>query len=586
MRALRPIVAVALFFVSAPLVAQDCATERVSVDSDGNQAQTSDLFPAYWPALSADGRYVAFASSAPDLVAGDTNDDIDMFVHDRVTGTTIRVSVDSNGNQGLGGSSSQAGLSVDGSIVAFGSMFSNLVPNDFNANQDAFVHDLRTGVTELVSVNSAGVQGNAWGTRPSMSADGDRVAFSAWSTNLVSGDTNFSVDVFLRDRAAGTTNRVSVSSSGGQSNGRSDYPCLSADSGFVAFASEASNLVAGDTNGVQDIFVHDTATGATRRVSESSGGVEEANDASFDPWISGDGRFVSFSSGATNLVPDDTNGVGDIFVHDLLTGATERVSLGPAGAQSTAGSRRSSISGDGRHVVFASDAPLALEDSNDTSDIYRHDRLTGETTLVSVDASGDEGHQASLFARISADGEHVAFLSHRNDLVPGDTNGSHDVFVHSGSCRPGTAYCFGDGSGAACPCGNVGAMDGGCSNSVGVGSVLRTFGSASVGSDDFVCIANRLPSQPALLFAGQDRVDGGDGAPFGDGLRCAGTAVVRLGVQAAGGDGEATWGPGLAPAGGWSAGDTRRFQVWYRDPIGICGSGFNLSNGAEVVFGT
>jgi len=149
----------------------------------------------------------------------------------------------------------------------------------------------------------------------------------------------------------------------------------------------------------------------------------------------------------------------------------------------------------------------------------------------------------------------------------------------------GTPYCFGDGSGGFCPCGNLGASDAGCANSSGSGSVLAASGTASVSLDDLVLdVSGLLPGQPALLFVGLNAVNNGNGVPFGDGLRCAGGSVVRLGVRIPDANGDASWGPGLQPQGGWQSGDTRRLQCWYRDPGGPCGAGFNLSNGFEISF--
>jgi hypothetical protein len=150
----------------------------------------------------------------------------------------------------------------------------------------------------------------------------------------------------------------------------------------------------------------------------------------------------------------------------------------------------------------------------------------------------------------------------------------------------GTAYCFGDGTSAGCPCGNSGAADEGCGHGGGVGAKLETFGSPTISADDVVFNGSQLPAgQPSLLFAGMNAVQAGNGAVFGDGLRCAGGGVVRLGVRTADANGDATWGPGLGAGGGWLAGDTRRFQTWYRDPSGSpCGAGFNLSHGVEIDF--
>jgi len=149
----------------------------------------------------------------------------------------------------------------------------------------------------------------------------------------------------------------------------------------------------------------------------------------------------------------------------------------------------------------------------------------------------------------------------------------------------GSGYCFGDGSGSSCPCGNNGGAGEGCANSGGTGGLVWASGSDSVAADDLTFSASGLlPLQPALLFAGHNAINGGNGIPFGDGLRCAGQSVVRLGVETPDPNGDADWGPGLGALGGWISGDTRYFQVWYRDPGGPCGSGFNLTNGVEVTF--
>ena len=289
---------------------QTATTERVSMDSAGNQANSH----SYWAAISSDGRYVAFTSAASNLVPGDTNGKSDVFVHDRQTGVTERVSVDSSGNQGNDGNYDSA-ISGDGRYVAFTSVTSNLVPGDTNGEMDVFVHDRQTGVTERVSVDSAGNQGNSHSFDAAISGDGRYVAFASFASNLVTGDTNDHDDVFVHDWQTGVTERVSVDSSGNQDNGRSWQSAISADGRHVAFASEATNLVTGDTNSVTDIFVHDRQTGATERASVDSAG-NEGNSDSFEAAISGDGRYVAFQSEATNLVPGDTNGHEDIFVHD------------------------------------------------------------------------------------------------------------------------------------------------------------------------------------------------------------------------------------------------------------------------------
>src|SRR5207249_2543647 len=230
----------------------------VSVASDGTQGNAASAGAA----LSADGRFVAFHSTATNLVAGDTNGKTDVFVHDRQTGITERVSVASDGTQGNNASSYPA-LSADGRLVAFQSDATNLVAGDTNGATDVFVHDRQTGTTERVSVSSGGTEGNGFSAAPALSADGRFVAFHNTATNLVAGDTNGKTDVFVHDRQTGTTERVSVASDGTQGNGPSSGAALSADGGLVAFHGTATNLVAGDTSGTYDVFVHDRPVSTT-----------------------------------------------------------------------------------------------------------------------------------------------------------------------------------------------------------------------------------------------------------------------------------------------------------------------------------
>src|SRR5256712_380330 len=230
--------------------AQTPSTKRVSVDSHGAQGNGG----SFDPAISADGRFVAFDSVASNLVAGDTNAAFDVFVRDRKTGKTRRVSVDSHGAQGNGDSFDPA-ISADGRFVAFDSVASNLVAGDTNAASDVFVRDRKTGKTRRVSVASHGTQGNGASFGPSISADGRFVAFTSAASNLVAGDSNEAYDVFVRVRKTAKPSPASLDSHGAQGNGESFNPAISADGRFVAFRSSASNLVAGDTNGAADVFV-------------------------------------------------------------------------------------------------------------------------------------------------------------------------------------------------------------------------------------------------------------------------------------------------------------------------------------------
>ena len=401
---------------------------RVSVDSAGNQAIGGFLLGSFIPSISADGRFVAFTSLVTNLVPGDTNNQNDIFVRDLLTNTTTRVSVDSAGNQALG-SSFVPSISANGRFVAFASEAPNLVPGDNNNSQDIFVRDLLTNTTTRVSVDSAGNQGNSNSGFLSISGDGRFVAFVSRATNLVPGDNNNSQDIFVRDLLTNTTTHVSVDSAGNQGNDASYSPSISANGRFVAFASEAPNLVPGDTNNDEDIFVRDLLTNTTTRVSVDSAS-NQAIGNSGDPSISADGRFVAFGSDASNLVSGDTNRSRDIFVRDTRSNTTTRVSVSGVGNQVIGNSGDPSISGDGRFVVFASAAPnLVPGDNNNSQDIFVRDLSTNTTTRLSVDSTGNQAISSSFVPSISSDGRFVAFASEAPNLVPGDTNNSIDIFV-------------------------------------------------------------------------------------------------------------------------------------------------------------
>ncbi len=361
-------------------------TTRVSVDSNGNQGDEASHFPS----ISADGRFVAFQSFATNLVGGDTNNTEDVFVHDRNTGQTTRVSVDSKGNQGAR-QSHYPSISADGRFVAFLSGATNLVRGDTNGVDDVFVHDRNTGQTTRVSVDSSGNQGDEASAGPAISGNGRFVAFPSGATNLVGGDTNGDRDVFVYDRNTGQTTRVSVDSNGNQGDEGSGGPAISADGRFVAFHSFATNLVFGDTNSVGDVFVHDRNTGQTTRVSVNING-NQGDMGSNGLSISADGRFVAFSSVATNLMCGDTNGVEDVFVHDRKTGQTTRVSVDSNGNQGDEGSAGPAISGDGRFVAFPSGATnMVGGDTNGKEDIFVYDLLDNINNSFRIQ-NPDNGH--------------------------------------------------------------------------------------------------------------------------------------------------------------------------------------------------
>lgn len=352
-------------------------------------------------------------------------------------GETTRVSVGSDGTQGNGLSYNPA-FSADGRFVAFWSYADNLVAGDTNGERDIFVHDRESGEATLVSVASDGTQTSPQGSEsPAISADGRFVGFDSFADDLVSGDTNEDYDIFVYDRLTGETTRVSVASDGTEGNDDTfGPPAISDDSRFVVFRSNASNLVAGDTNGTGDAFVRDRLTGETTRVSIASDGTQ-SNGQSGDGDISADGRFVAFPSDATNLVAGDTNEFADIFLHDRLTRKTTLVSVTSAGTQAGINSYGASISADGRFVGFTSYASDLVEgDTNDAGDGFLRDRLTGKTTRVSIASDGTEGNGPSTAFALSADGRYVAYGSDASNLITRDTNRAADVFIRDRLLQP------------------------------------------------------------------------------------------------------------------------------------------------------
>lgn len=363
------------------------------------------------------------------------------------------------------GGSSESSISDDGRYVAFESSSVDLVVPDDNGASDIFLKDRKTGSLKLISTDPAGLPATgecvsvnpaAWvevgSFSPSISSNGRYVSFGSCATNLVVGDTNLAMDVFVYDSRTGVIKRVSVSSKGGQSANAdaSLYPgsyvshrAISADGRVIAFSSTADNLVEGDTNGVEDQFVHDLETGWTERVSVSSQ-LEEQDLGTWGPHyartretyngISSDGRYVAFYSNATNLVPGDNNATQDVFVHDRKLGKTELVSLDrdgrPAGAGN--GNPAVAISADGRFVIFFSVANTFVPKDSGGSDMFVFDRKKNETKRVSVSWTGAEGKSPyglpftyanadGFDVDISDDGRFVTFDARGHGFAPEDT---------------------------------------------------------------------------------------------------------------------------------------------------------------------
>ena len=348
------------------------------------------------------------------------------------TANTVRVSFTSSGGQ-PDGLSYLSASSSNGRYVAFTSTAPNMVPGDTNGRQDVFVRDRVAGTTTRVSVSNQGLQGSGDSTQADISADGRYVVFSSDSSDLVPGDLSGQFDIFVRDRVANTTRRLTIGLAGAEADGGSGEPVITPDGTYVAFISSASNLVADDSNGVDDIFVVTVATGAIVRASVGVGG--QADAPSFGAAISANGRYVAFATRADNLVSFDPGGFADVFVRDLQNKVTRRMSQNNSGTPGNdeSGLNYVAMSSDARYVAFGSAAGnLVSGDTNRAWDVFVRDRTAGTIKRVSVGPNGVQGNGNSGFLfniSMSADGRYVAYASTASNLVARDTNASHDVFV-------------------------------------------------------------------------------------------------------------------------------------------------------------
>ncbi|MCK4741876.1 MAG: PD40 domain-containing protein, partial [Anaerolineales bacterium] len=407
-------------------LAHPSETERVSISSAGSEGDQVSRTPS----INANGQIIVFASEATNLVDGDTNGVQDIFLHDWLNGTTERVSLSGQGQE-ANGASAWPEISADGQSVVFASTATNLVDGDTNDFDDVFVVDLQSGAVERVSHPASGGQANAPSSQPVISGDGRFVAFVSAATNLVPGATTGLDEIYLYDRVNESLQWVSAPRIGLANDDFSGEPALSADGNWVAFSSYSAQLVPKDTEGLRDIFLWNRVENTLALVSVTQAG-EEADSISYAPALSADGRFIVFRSHASNLVSGDTNYSSDIFLRDNLNGSLQRVNLSTTGEQAGGPSDEPAISADGRFIVFRSHASnLVPDDTNDSADIFVRD-LQGTTTRVSVDSYANESNGSSYSPVISADGAAIAFYSEANDLdlVRVDFNGAGDVFAH------------------------------------------------------------------------------------------------------------------------------------------------------------
>ncbi|MFK5955204.1 MAG: calcium-binding protein [Planctomycetota bacterium] len=420
-----PLSAALSLFLSGSVHAQQTVS-RISVSTLGAQGDAKSERPA----VSLDGNFVAFQSNASTIIPGDLNFVSDVMVRDITTGSVELISVNTIGGFSNGPSERPA-ISSDGRYVAFASDASNLVVGDVNFTRDVFLRDRTLGTTTLISKSTLGIQGNGASTRPSISADGRYIVYRSASTNLLASfDLNSIIDdVFLYDTVTGVTELVSKDSLGIQGNNASDRPAISGDGNLIVFWSDATNLIAGDFNFARDVFLHNRTTGVTSLVSQSTAGVQ-GNGISSRPTISSDGTYIAYRSIASNLVAGDTNLFEDVFLCEVASGITTRVSVSSAGVQGNGLSSLPSLSTDGHLVAFRSLASnLSPADTNFAEDVFVHDTTTGITTNISGASGGAQGNGNSSRPSISGDGALVAYQSHATNLVAGDTNLVLDAFL-------------------------------------------------------------------------------------------------------------------------------------------------------------
>ncbi|MBK7877161.1 MAG: PD40 domain-containing protein [Planctomycetes bacterium] len=573
-------------FLLFPLLAAPLAAqsiECVTTHESGLPAGGSQ------PAMTPDATFVAFITSAA-LVPSDTNGLPDVYVRERASGAIERVSRTVSGAD-TDGESTNPSISADGRFVVFTSRANNLLPAPLPGGvARVYVRDRVTATTALVSASSGGVASNGTSGNAQVARDGRYVVFQSSANNLVANDANASIDVFRRDLQAGTTVCVTVDLAGTPRGGVSEplTRCsLSADGRFVAFDSAYSALTTDDTDGLCDVFVRDMLAGVTTLVSVSSSGVD-GDHHSVGPALSADGNVVAFHSRATNLVPAH-GAFYDVYVHELLTHTTTIASVSSAGLPTSAllpAQDHVSISGDGRFVTFWSDAPDLVAAGH--GGLFLRDRLLGTTRCIGDDALGRHGGGAvPQWVPVSDDGRVVAFTDAGAALVRPDTNGVADVFLVDAQGSFAT-FCDTDVS-LGCPCAGAVFPGRACGNSVFAdGAQLEAGGGASVSNDTVRLDASQLTGSACLFLAG-DAADVLVGTWSGDGLSCVGGTLVRIGSQRVNGHTSSYPASGDAPLsvrlGTPPPGSRRYVQAVYRNAASFCTPGTsNRTNAVAVLF--
>lgn len=395
-------------------------TYRASVTSDSIQLSSGST----WPGISGNGRYITFSTAAAELDGSSRNRQL--YRHDVISGETRMISRSSINQPGNGETLFASTMNYEGNLIAFMSYATNLGEGTTNDIGQLYVHDVDLGETRIVSSNSRGETGNHRSEMPRLSADGKFLAFYSSASNLVDQDTNGRADIFLKNLESGETRIVSRGPFG-ESNAGSLDVAISGNGDVVAFISHASNLVADDTNGHPDAFVYYTDTGTVERISVATDG-SQADNRSTSVAVSANGRYVAFRSDATNLVDNDEPGTRDVFIRDLKLGTTVRATEHANGDGFKGMVISMDISADGRYVLFESNALDEFQAPSSGAKLFVKDMVIGDIRQVDIGLDGTS-YQYSSQSVMSHDGEHIAYVSAVDNLVSDDTNALPDVFV-------------------------------------------------------------------------------------------------------------------------------------------------------------
>lgn len=432
----------AVFAASALPVDGGASVERVSVGTASVQANDVSVDGSRQSAVSRDARFVVFRSAASNLDPSDPGNAWDVFLRDTRLDTTVLVSV-GMGGAASNGSAWECDVSDDGRYVAFSSSASNLVPGDTNGHADVFLRDVLLGTTILVSRGPTGLSGSGGASRrPAISADGARIVFDSDASDLDPNDANGFRDAFLFDRLSGTLRAVSTGPSGGTGKGASMEADISPDGGWVAFSSGSTAFGLPDPHNLADIYVRELATGTYLRIFGPNGTFDQA---SIEPRLSANARHVVFLTSAINVLPGGNAFYANVVAYDRLTGALDIISRSTTGALGDGSCFDPTISHDGAFVAFSSlAANLVPSDTNGTYDVFVRNRVEGWTERVSVTHAGDQLAVASRFPALSGLGRHAGFRSPLPNIVPGDTNNAADLFLRDRGHDPGfagSAFC-------------------------------------------------------------------------------------------------------------------------------------------------